>query len=152
MDMSLSKLWELVMDREPGVLKSVGLQRVGHDWVIGLATDNSLNSLSKWQHLHQSPVTSTFQVPEYRGKKASLWDWAKEQDSLKMRPRFLVGRYVPSVEHLTQGSDRRAPEMCTPEQLWRGPLGFNPPNFLAYGYCSELKNTFPDGTLTECDS
>ena len=28
MDMSLSKLWELVMDRELGVLQSMGLQRV----------------------------------------------------------------------------------------------------------------------------
>ena len=32
MDMSLSKLWELVKDRESGVLQSPGLQRVGHDW------------------------------------------------------------------------------------------------------------------------
>ena len=34
MDMSLSKLWELVMDGEagrPGVLQSMGLQRAGHD-------------------------------------------------------------------------------------------------------------------------
>ena len=31
MDMSLSKLWELVMERKPGVLQSMGLQRVGHD-------------------------------------------------------------------------------------------------------------------------
>ena len=31
MDMSLSKLQELVMDREPGVLQSMGTQRVGHD-------------------------------------------------------------------------------------------------------------------------
>ena len=31
MDMSLSKLQELVTDREPGVLQSMGLQRVGHD-------------------------------------------------------------------------------------------------------------------------
>ena len=30
-DMSLSKLLELVMDREPGVLQSMGSQRVGHD-------------------------------------------------------------------------------------------------------------------------
>ena len=29
MNMSLSKLWELVMDREPGVLQSMGSQRVG---------------------------------------------------------------------------------------------------------------------------
>ena len=31
MDMNLSKLQELVMDREAGVLQSMGLQRVGHD-------------------------------------------------------------------------------------------------------------------------
>ena len=29
MDMSLKKFWELVMDREPGMLKSMGLQRIG---------------------------------------------------------------------------------------------------------------------------
>ena len=31
MDMSLSRLCELVMDREAGVLQFMGLQRVGHD-------------------------------------------------------------------------------------------------------------------------
>ena len=31
MDMSLSKLWELVMEGKPGVLETVGSQRVGHD-------------------------------------------------------------------------------------------------------------------------
>ena len=31
MDMSLSKLQELVTDREPGVPQSMGSQRVGHD-------------------------------------------------------------------------------------------------------------------------
>ena len=31
MDMNLSKLWELVMDRLAGVLQSMGSQRVGHD-------------------------------------------------------------------------------------------------------------------------
>ena len=30
MDMSLSKLRELVKDRKPGVWQSMGLQRVGH--------------------------------------------------------------------------------------------------------------------------
>ena len=31
MDMSLGKLQELVMDRRPDVLQSMGSQRVGHD-------------------------------------------------------------------------------------------------------------------------
>ena len=31
MDMNLSKLWELVMDGEAGVLESMGSQRVRHD-------------------------------------------------------------------------------------------------------------------------
>ena len=31
MDMSLSKLWEIMKDRNPGVLQSMGLQRVRHD-------------------------------------------------------------------------------------------------------------------------
>ena len=36
MDMSLGKLLELVMDREAGMLQSMGLQRVGHDWATEL--------------------------------------------------------------------------------------------------------------------
>ena len=31
MDVSLCELWELVMDREAGVLRFMGSQRVGHD-------------------------------------------------------------------------------------------------------------------------
>ena len=31
MDMSLSKLWEMVEDRKPGMLQSMGSQRVRHD-------------------------------------------------------------------------------------------------------------------------
>ena len=36
MDMSLSKLWELMMDRKPGMLQSMGSQRVRRDWVTEL--------------------------------------------------------------------------------------------------------------------
>ena len=31
MDVSLSELWELVMDRRPGMLQFMGSQRVGHN-------------------------------------------------------------------------------------------------------------------------
>ena len=49
MDMSLSELQELVIDRRPGVLRFMGSQRVGHDWVTELnwtelmATINGVN-------------------------------------------------------------------------------------------------------------
>ena len=36
MDMSLGELWELVMDRRPGVLWFMGSQRVRHDWATEL--------------------------------------------------------------------------------------------------------------------
>ena len=36
MDLSLSKLWKMVMDRETCVLQPIGSQRVGHDWVTEL--------------------------------------------------------------------------------------------------------------------
>ena len=36
MDVSLSELREMVMDRRPGVLLFMGSQRVGHDWVTEL--------------------------------------------------------------------------------------------------------------------
>ena len=40
MDLNLSKLWETVMDKKPGVLQSMGSQRVGHD----LATEQQQQS------------------------------------------------------------------------------------------------------------
>ena len=43
MDIDLSKLWETVEDGEPGVLKSMGLQRVGHN----LATEQQQQRSSK---------------------------------------------------------------------------------------------------------
>ena len=44
MDVSLSELRELVMDREAGVLQFMGSQRVRHDW----ATELNWNELNLW--------------------------------------------------------------------------------------------------------
>ena len=46
MDKSLSKLRELVIDR-PGVVQSMGSQRVGHDWANELNWDQKANN-EKW--------------------------------------------------------------------------------------------------------
>ena len=43
MDMSLSKLWELVMDSEACMLQSMGSQRVGHGWETELKLKGALS-------------------------------------------------------------------------------------------------------------
>ena len=47
MDMSLSKVWELVMKGRPGVLHSMGSQRVGHDLVTVVVT-TATTSAVRW--------------------------------------------------------------------------------------------------------
>ena len=54
MDMSLSKLWELVMDRRPGVLQSMGSQRVRHNWTT------ELNWTERAAHLDQYVTLCVF--------------------------------------------------------------------------------------------
>ena len=49
-DMSLSKLWEMVKDREASVLQSMGLQRVRHDW----ATEQQQQILFKVTQLNKT--------------------------------------------------------------------------------------------------
>ena len=46
MDMSLSELREMVMDREAWVLQFMGLQRIGHSWATEL----------NWDHLTRQNV------------------------------------------------------------------------------------------------
>ena len=48
MDMSLSELRELVMDREPGVLWFMRSQRVGHDWETELNWTDGFSSSQVW--------------------------------------------------------------------------------------------------------
>ena len=58
MDVSLSELRELVMDRRPGVLRFTGSQRVGHDWATKL---NWLNPVSSFFAIWLSPPYSQLQ-------------------------------------------------------------------------------------------
>ena len=53
MDMNLSKLWEL-MDRESGLLQSMGSQRVRHDWAAGLNWTKSKEKI----HLERKALCS----------------------------------------------------------------------------------------------
>ena len=57
MNISLSKLWELVIGK-PGVLQSMGLQRVGHDWVT------ELNWISTSEVLGWLLITQSFRWPQ----------------------------------------------------------------------------------------
>ena len=52
MDMSLSKLWEIVKDRKPGVLQSMGLQRARHNLVTEKwTTDDRMQEITKAEGL-----------------------------------------------------------------------------------------------------
>ena len=47
MDMGLSKLWEVVGTGKPGMLQSMGSQRVGHDWTTEEQLTGSFCSISE---------------------------------------------------------------------------------------------------------
>ena len=49
-DVNLSRLWELVMDRRPGVLQFIWSQRVGHDWVTELNLTISAMENIHWKN------------------------------------------------------------------------------------------------------
>ena len=77
-DMSLSKLQELVMDRKPGVLQSVGSQRVGHDWTTELNWWQSLClsiilGFLKWKLALFDKGTTTFLWKVFLKQQSSIF-------------------------------------------------------------------------------
>ena len=67
MDMGLDGLWELVMDKEPCMLQSLGSQRVGHDWSVELnwVTKSCQTLWTPWALAHQSLLSLVFSRQEY---------------------------------------------------------------------------------------
>ena len=61
MDMSLSELRKLVMNRKPGMLQSMESQRVGHSWVTELYWTFKIYSLNNFQMYNKycSPLASS---------------------------------------------------------------------------------------------
>ena len=60
MDMSWGKLQELVMDREAGMLQSMGSQRVGHDWATELNGTKLIWWIKCCQKIALGPPPPTF--------------------------------------------------------------------------------------------
>ena len=72
MDTGKGKPWELVMDGGPGMLRSMGLQRVRHDWETEL---NWTDTCAYYQgHSVKEPLLSISLVPQL-GKKQTLNHW-----------------------------------------------------------------------------
>ena len=76
MDMSLSKLQELVLDREPDVLQSIGWQRVGHDWVTEMKWAKFRNISTK-----QSSHILDTKLPAPFTHKVNVLYWNLEESS-----------------------------------------------------------------------
>ena len=81
MDMSLSKLWEIVKNRKPGMLQSMGMQRVVHD----LTTKKQLEVLHAAKLLqscltvcdptdYSPPGSSVHGIPQTR-----MLDWVESE-------------------------------------------------------------------------
>ena len=64
MDMSLSKLWELVMDTRPGLMQSMESQRVGLDWVTELNWTELIH-VDIWQKLTQCCKAIILQLKKF---------------------------------------------------------------------------------------
>ena len=63
MNINLGKLQEMVRDRRPGVLQSMKLQRIGHNWVTEQQQQNYVYICSSL-HTHLLMETGCFHVLE----------------------------------------------------------------------------------------
>ena len=96
MDMSLNKLREIVRNRKPGVLQSMGLQRIRHDLVAEQTTivqNNILNSLGlcKASSLLHTGVSSSISAAHHHlllslGFPSQWVQWYLKEIETKIKP------------------------------------------------------------------
>ena len=92
-DMSLSKLWEIIKDREPCVLQSMGSQRVRHD----LATKQQ-------QHLPQTIVLNLDGILELSGQ-LEIYSWALDNTGLSCAGSLLCRFFSINTHYSTSQSE-----------------------------------------------
>ena len=125
MDMSLSKLLELVMRKEPGMLQSMVSQWVGHDWATELLT-TSIVTLSSFPACFKGWGFKQSHVPVSRwcakGKNQVLAGWSVV---------ILIFRvtFLKATRSMTKGFRET--------QIWGGIL-----TLLFYWFCNHCKSQF----------
>ena len=98
MDMSLSNLWEMIKDRNPGILQSMGSQKVGHNWGIE----------QQQQKLHTTPlqpqvagtILSTIQMRKVRPGVALRVDLGSKTSMLETTENLQSGPYISTCVHM----------------------------------------------------
>ena len=78
MGMSLSELWEFMMDRESDVLQSMGSQRVRHDWVTELNWKSPRDQNEK-QILIHIICSSGYFFPNILSQNKGFNQWVQSQ-------------------------------------------------------------------------
>ena len=96
MDMSLSELRELVMNREAWRAATMGSQRVGHDWTI-VQFSHSVVSDSLWSHeaQHTRPPCPS-PTPEVHPNPRPLSQWCHPTISSSVVPFFSCPQSFPA--------------------------------------------------------
>ena len=61
--------WRTPWTKQPSVLQSIGLQRVGHDWVINTSTSRSM------RHLETTRKTKNFMGAKNTARNHRRWWW-----------------------------------------------------------------------------
>ena len=86
--------WRICLDREPGRLWSIGLQRVGHDW-SELACMHTAEYLSAWLAYKQQRLFFFFPIA-LEAQKSKI-EALTNQLSIRWRPNWFLGGHLLAV-------------------------------------------------------